>query len=66
MANVAAVDRIWFFPHKFWATTRGMPKEQTDRLLSKVISLAEARDFEALREYDFVSIENPYRRKAVA
>ncbi|MGO9209020.1 MAG: hypothetical protein ACLPXM_11380 [Terriglobales bacterium] len=43
-----------------------MPKEQADRLLDEVVSLSEVRDLEALRKYDFVSIENPYRKKAVA
>jgi hypothetical protein len=42
-----------------------MPKEHADGLLDEVIELAEARDLEALRKYDFVSLENPYREKAV-
>ena len=55
---------IWFFPHKFWAATRNMPKEQADRLLDEVISLSEERDLEALQKYDFVSLErNPYQKK---
>jgi len=66
MVEVAKPDPIWFFPHKFWAATRHMPKEQADRLLDEVISLSEVRDLEALRKYDFVSVENPYRKKAVA
>ena len=41
---------------------QNMPKEHVDRLLDEVIKLAEARDLEALRKYDFVSLENPYRR----
>ena len=61
-----AAEPIWFFPHKFWAATRNMPKEQADKLLDEVISLSEVRDLEALRKYDFVSLENPYRKKAVA
>lgn len=61
-----AAEPIWFLPHKFWAATRNMPKEQADRLLDEVISLSEVRDLEALRKYDFVSLENPYRKKAVA
>lgn len=64
MVEVAKADPIWFLPHKFWAATRNMPKEQADRLLDEVISLSEIRDLEALRKYDFVSLEkNPYRRK---
>jgi len=64
MVEVAKADPIWFFPHKFWAATRNMPKEQADRLLEEVISLSEVRDLEALRKYDFVSLEkNPYSKK---
>jgi hypothetical protein len=64
MVEVAKADLIWFLPHRFWAATRNMPKEYADRLLDEVITLAEVRDLEALRKYDFVSLENPYRRRA--
>ena len=64
MVEVAKPDPIWFFPHKFWAATRNMPKEQADKLLDEVISLSEVRDLEALRKYDFVSLEkNPYQKR---
>ena len=63
MVEEEAVDLIWFLPHKFWAATRNMPKERADRLLGEVIELAETRDLEALRKYDFVSLENPYPRR---
>ena len=63
MVEVAKADPIGFLPHKFWAATRNMPKEQADRLLDEVITLSEVRDLEALQKYDFVSLENPYRRK---
>jgi len=63
MVEVETVDRIWFLPHRFWAATRNMPKEQAKALLDEVIVLAEARDLDALRKYDFVSLENPYRRR---
>jgi len=66
MVEVARADLIWFLPHRFWAATRNMPKEQAERLLDEVIALAEVRDLEALQKYDFVSTENPYRKKAVA
>ena len=64
MVEVAKAGLIWFLPRKFWAATRNMPKEHADRLLDEVITLAEVRDLEALRKYDFVSLENPYRRRA--
>jgi hypothetical protein len=67
MVEVVKADPIWFFPHKFLAATRNMPKEQAERLLEEVVLLSEVRDLDALRKYDFVSVENPYRKtKAVA
>jgi hypothetical protein len=49
-------DRIWFHPPKFWATTKNLPQEVADQMLDAVIFLAEIRDFEALRNFSFVSI----------
>jgi len=66
MVEGARTGPIWFLPHRFWAATRNMPKEQADRLLNEVIALAEARDLEALRKYDFVSLENPYRKRTTS
>ena len=51
----------WFFPHKFWAATRNMPKVEADKLLDKVIALSVVRDLVALRKFVFVCLENPYR-----
>jgi len=66
-ANPAAPDgRIWFHPSKFWAVTRNMPKEHADRLLADVIALAEVRDLDTLRKYNFISLENPYRGREAA
>ena len=62
MAEARQADPIWFLPHRFWAATRNMPKRHADRLLAEVIALAEARDLNALRKYDFVSLQNPYPR----
>ena len=54
-------ERIWFFPHKFWQATKGMPKDEVARLMSKVEEEAEAKNFEALRKYPFVFVGDPYR-----
>ena len=32
MVEVTKADPIWFFPHKFWAATRNLPKEQAEGL----------------------------------
>ncbi|HUN88525.1 MAG TPA: hypothetical protein VMU28_07020 [Terriglobales bacterium] len=53
--------RLWLIPQRFWATTRNMDKVQADNLMEKVIELAEKRDVEALRKYDFVWIDQDQR-----
>lgn len=59
--EVVKRQRIWFFPHKFWQATKGMPKDEVNRLMSQVEEEAEANDFDALRKYPFVFVGDPYR-----
>jgi hypothetical protein len=54
--------RIWFFPHKFWAATKNMPKEQAANLMAEVEGYAAAGDFQALSRYSFVEVGDPYTR----
>jgi len=54
-------DRIWFFPHKFWQATKGIPKEEVNRLMSQVEEEAKAKNFDALKKYPFVFVGDPYR-----
>jgi hypothetical protein len=49
--------RIWFHPTRFWAASSGLPPESSEALLGDVLQLAERRDYEALRKYEFVSVE---------
>jgi len=59
--EVGRRERIWFFPHKFWQATKGMPKEEVNRLMTKVEEEAEARNFDALKKYPFVFVGDPYK-----
>lgn len=54
-------ERIWFFPHKFWQATKGMPKDEVARLMSQVEEAAETKDFDTLKKYPFVFVGDPYR-----
>lgn len=54
-------ERIWFFPDKFWAATKGMPAEEVNHLMEEVEHYAEAKDFDALRKYPFVFVGDPYK-----
>jgi hypothetical protein len=57
-------ERIWFNPPQFWAATRGMAAEEAEALLDRIIALAEQRDLNTLRKFDFISIGALTRRKA--
>ena len=54
-------ERIWFFPDKFWAATKGIPADEVSRLMEEVEKLAEAKDVEALKKYPFVYVGDPYK-----
>jgi hypothetical protein len=49
---------IWLNPQRFWAATRNMNPAQADSLMKKVSDLAERRETEALREFDFIIVGN--------
>ena len=52
---------VRLIPQKFWAATRNMAPEQAESLFQKVSELAERKETEALRQFDFVLIENGSR-----
>ena len=60
-SDVERRERIWFFPHKFWQATKGMPKDEVARLMAQVEEEAEAKNFDALKKYPFVFVGDPYR-----
>jgi hypothetical protein len=55
--------RIWFFPDKFWAATKNMPKEEAANLMAEVESYAAAGNVQALSKYPFVFVGDPYKKK---
>jgi len=55
-------EPIWFNPPKFWAATRGMSPQQVDALMDTLFFLAEIRNLEALRKFDFIGIGYSYLR----
>ncbi len=62
--SISEVDhrnRIWFFPNKFWAATKGMPEDQVSDLMSEVERCAAAGDLQALQKYPFVFVGDPYK-----
>ncbi len=61
-------ERIWLNPPKFWAATKNMSTEEVERLFEEVIHLAEIRDLETLKEYDFIllagrAVPNAFRQR---
>ncbi len=60
-AEINHRERIWFFPDKFWAATKGMPEEQVSNLMAEVEGYAAAGDLQELRKYSFVFVGDPYK-----
>ena len=65
--NMLRDERIWLNPPKFWAATKNMPPADVDRLMDELFHLAEKRDLEALKRYDFIvvagqAVPNFFRR----
>jgi len=60
-AEINHRERIWFFPNKFWAATKGMPADEVNRLMEEVERYAEAKNVEALKKYPFVYVGDPYK-----
>jgi len=54
-------ERIWFFPNKFWAATKGMPEDEVNKLMEEVERYAAAKNVEALKKYSFVYVGDPYK-----
>jgi hypothetical protein len=59
-------ERIWFYPPKFWAQTRQMSQEEIDDLMNRIWRMAEQRDLQGLRQFDFIYVGNPYPRTQVS
>ena len=60
MTSVDSPEPIWLNPPKFWAATRNMTQQQVDMLMETVLFLAEMRNLDALRKYDFIGIGHAY------
>jgi hypothetical protein len=56
----AELEPIWFNPPKFWAATKNMSPQQVDSLMNTLLLLAESRDLEALRKFEFIGIGQSY------
>jgi len=61
--TAAEPEPIWLNPPKFWAATRNMSPEQVDSLMDILFFLAETRNLDALRKYDFIGIGHSYLRR---
>ncbi len=59
MTTAPVADRVWLNPQKFWAATKGMTQEEIEQLLDDLMYLAEARDFQALKRFEYILIGVP-------
>jgi hypothetical protein len=53
----ARIPRIWLNPPKYWAATKQMFPEEVERMMDRLFSLAEKGELDALRKFEFISIE---------
>jgi len=58
----AGPEPIWLNPPKFWAATKDMSPKQVDSLMDTLFFLAEIRNLDALRKFDFIGIGHAYLR----
>lgn len=58
----AVPEPIWLNPPKFWAATKDMSPQQVDSLMDTLFFLAENRNLDALRKFDFIGIGHSYLR----
>ena len=53
--------KIWLDPWKYWSATADMSREETAFLVDKVMRYAETGNLDALKQYTFVSLEDPVK-----
>lgn len=58
--TAAELEPIWFNPPKFWAATKNLSPQQIDSIMDTVFFLAEIRDLDAPRKFDFIGIGDSY------
>jgi len=57
-------ERIWISPQKFWAVTKNMSSEETEKLMDTVTRLAQEDRIDLLKKFEFISVGDPYHRRA--
>lgn len=55
-----SINRIWINPWKYYTVTADMEQTEIDAMMERVLDDARTGNEEALRKFDFVSLENPY------
>ncbi|HLH09234.1 MAG TPA: hypothetical protein VKW78_18495 [Terriglobales bacterium] len=56
-------ERIWISPQKFWAVTKNMSSEETEKLMDTVYKLAQEERLDLLKKFEFISVGDPYQRR---
>jgi hypothetical protein len=54
------IRKLWVLPPKYWATTERMTASEKENLLQQIEELAENGNVEALKQFEFLSLEDPY------
>jgi hypothetical protein len=48
--------KIWFNPSRLWRATKDLSPVQAEELMDRISTLCECRDFESLKDYDFIRV----------
>ena len=56
-------ERIWISPQKFWAATKNMSSEETEKLMDTVTQLAQEERLDLLKKFEFISVGDPYHNR---
>jgi hypothetical protein len=51
--------KVWLDPWKYWSATANMSREEAGSLIEKAMHHAETGNLEALKQYAFVTLEDP-------
>jgi hypothetical protein len=52
--------KLWILPPKYWAATERMTESEKESMMQEIVELAESGNAEALKTFDFLSMEDPY------
>lgn len=60
------IQKVWIDPPRYWSATENMSSEERQALLDSIEMLLTSGNEDALRRFDFLSLDDPYLRSRKA